>query len=171
MCIPDSLNGITNACIPNMVGLKAVYINDLSNIDASVTTVVDSEVTAMALTASPTTTFKKYEFRKGNGTTYVENLINPQMGQDGSLQTITLVINRRYAEATNEIQLLATAFRNLVVITVDNNNTAWVWGITNGVNVTAETGGADDGMYTVTFVGQEPYKAPVIPQSILNNLI
>lgn len=169
--ICNNLNGITRACLPNINGLKAFYINDLENIDQDSITIVDGEVTAMSLEASPAYGFKKYEFRKMNGTNYVEGTNNPQAGLDGYVPTLTLMINGRNAAASQEIQNLTVGGRELVVIVSDNNNINWVYFIRNGGSVSAETGGSEDGLYTVTITGQEPEKAPTISTAILLTLL
>jgi hypothetical protein len=159
----NSLNGIAKDCGPNIKGLREIYIADLSDIDTTVGTngytISSGNVTAINMVTSPASLFQKYEFRKTSGSNYEENQVDPTQGFDGWTQTVTLVLNRREVNKRNEIAVLAEGFRNLVVIVLDLNGTYWLFGATNGLNLTATTGGSESANYTLTLAGEEVYPA------------
>jgi len=174
----NALTGIPLDCSgAGVKGIKTIYIADLEDVDT--VTVTNGNVSAITMASSPADLFYKYEIRKNNGSNYVESQEDPTAGFDGWNSVITTIFNRRALSKRNEIQVLAEGFRNLAIIVLDLNGIYWLFGATNrvdsiggnGLNLTATTGGSEDGSYTLTFTGMEIEQAYTVNSSVIATII
>ncbi len=157
MSLCNALNGLALSCLPNVKGIVEIYINDHDEVDSLTKT--GGNVTAINLIASPTTLFQTYEILKNNGSTYTEKQIDPTQGLSGWESVITLILNRRQLATRDEIEILASGYRSMDIIVLDQNGIYWYFGEVSGLNLTNTEGGAEPASYTLTFTGTEPYQA------------
>lgn len=94
-------------------------------------------------------------------------------GTNHSKQTVKFPINKMTTSVRNEILLLAQ--NRLIIVIVDENGTAWMYGKDYGMilmTTTAKTGKAlgDRNGYELTFDGEEKYLATELLASIVATL-
>lgn len=163
--------GLTIACLPNIGGIKKAYITDFSNVEDGFT---EANGVVSAISIDSGENYYEFEFNK-NSSFFTENDgISIENGTNFKTQVVTLVIPRREVAKRNVIALLAQ--KRLSIIVKDQNGLNWVFGMTNGMDLTANEGGSgtakgDLNGYTLTFTGEEPAMASTVSDGILATLI
>ncbi len=115
------------------------------------------------ITVDDASKYYEFQFTKNTSTFTEESDSNQENGTELTIQTITLVLNRR-EQAKRDTLLLLGKFKNLSCIILDSNGLYWLFGETEGVNLKTKAGGpgtakTDRNGYTITFLGSEPEEA------------
>lgn len=89
-------------------------------------------------------------------------------------QSVKMVINKRQTAIRNEVMLLGK--NRLVIIEVDQNGSAWLYGFANGMlmdNSAIKSGKAlgDRNGYELTFTGFEPEAAYMVDPTVVTALL
>lgn len=97
---------------------------------------------------------------------------NVQNGTVTYTEVITFIFNKLQTAFRNELKTYAQA--RLWIAVKDNNGTAWLFGYTRGMDMTASNSASgtnyeDRSGYTLTFTGMEP--APIVSISNYSSLI
>jgi len=174
MACETILNGINLGC-ENGVGnggLKKMYILPSNFLTAS--TEVSGNITVIG--TSGTTKYKEYEFIKFTANYVEAAAINKENGSTFFTQTVTLNLPKRDVTKRNEIALLGAGQRSLNIVVLDQNDTYWMLGKTNGAQLTTVESGSgmklgDGSMYTITMVAEEPYQAYTVSASAITSNI
>lgn len=149
----------------NTGGCKEFYIAEFSAITL---TIVAGVVTA--ITKITGKQFFKYAQVKQVSETSEELTASEENGTVFAKQSIKLVINKRQVSVRNEIMLLAQS--PLMIVEIDQNGKAWLYGAYNGVLLapsTATSGKAlgDRNGYALNFEGFEPQLAYEVQGSLV----
>ena len=177
----NNLIGIEIPCEDfNVGGIKSVYLADAEDVTVTGSTNTGTTgtieyITGIALASGAT--FVQIAFPK-NGATWTEDSTpDLSLGLTEWIQTLVLNIPKRNLVKRNAIQLLAAGQRSLFAIVVDYNDQAWAFGLKKGLNLSNSTGGFGSGApgevngYVITFVGNEPYQAPLVDPTIIAGLL
>ena len=141
-------------CKDSIGGLKAVWFAAIEDID----TWTGSAGTYTAVTMDAGKYFWKYDLVK-ESSNFAEGVnTNVQNGTVFYAQTLEIILNKLQVNTRNEILLLAK--NRLVALVQDNNDTIWVLGFDNGLDITGGGSGSgtafgDRNGYTLTFTGNE----------------
>lgn len=156
-CNAINLIGATLDCGKNVGGLAAIYVTDIQNV-LSVGELA-GEITGLTMASG--TTFKTYNFRKGNGT------MTPAGTRTDAAGTIyyTTVVEVKFNKMTSALrtELTAIAEGNTLVIAKDNNGIyhlighsnldTYVYGVVSGASGAAY---ADPNQFTLTLTSETP---------------
>ncbi len=149
--------GFTLDCKEAIGGIKSVRfcsLSDWESLDPSYTT-------GSVSFASASTVFYKYELDKEESSLNDDPTPGANKGTLYYVPALTFILSKLDVAKRNEIQLLA---KNRVVAIVETNESTasyWAIGQTNGLDLSAGTGGTgvafgDLNGYTLTFTGAEP---------------
>jgi len=147
-------------------GVVVSYIIEKPNLtDITVTT-----GTVSALTKATGKFFRKYELEAHTGDGKETKTVNPANGTSNTKQAITFPINGMSLTVRNELEKLAK--NRLVIILIDNNGNAWLYGKDFGLRLdtTASNTGkvlGDRNGYDLTFGGDEKELAPLVDPTIV----
>ena len=155
--------GYTLGCRDSVGGIKEVRFIEFSNV-TGVAVTSGNVVSGIATTGS--TKFWKYELPKQ--TSQFTETVNPST-ENGTIfyqQDLQIVLNKMNASLRNELRLLGQ--NRLMAIVTDRNDTYWLLGSRNGLELTAgtsQTGTAmgDRNGYDVTFTALE--EVPILSVS------
>lgn len=156
-------------CRSSVGGIAEIYIAELAN--KNVLTTTSGVITAF--TMASTKKFWTYFMEKEDATFTDTITVSAENGTKYSEQTGTFTIKQLTSANRNELELLAQ--NKVMVIAKDNNGTYWLYGESNGLDVTsiaATTGKAMGDMsgYTITFAGKETVSAKAVTGSLLATL-
>jgi len=162
----NSIIGVAYTCDDNNAGaIKAAWIGDFRDVAYTLDSqdpVTGGTVTAM--TMSGTSTFEEFVFKK-NTSSYNENWVG-DLTADVHLweQSINIGLRRIEIAKRNAISVLAEGRRRLVVITQDNNDNYRVFGLDDGIRLSAMESGTNEArnagtFYTITLMGEERWMA------------
>lgn len=156
-------------CRDSVGGSKEFHIIELANI-ASFT------LTAGVVSALTKVTAKQfYKYAQVKQTSECDEVLttNEENGTVYSKQTVKIVLNKRQATVRNEIMLLSK--NRLVIVEIDRNGSAWIYGLTNGMLL--ESGAAKGGKamgdrngYELQFGGMEPELAYLVDPTVVTAL-
>jgi hypothetical protein len=158
--------GFVLDCRDSKGGIKEFHIIELSNLSG--VTVAAGILTA--LTKATGKRFWKYSQVKQTSETDEAITANEENGSLFIKQTVKITLNKMQATVRNEIMLLAK--NQLVIIAVDQNGLAWVYGLTNGLlmgNSQIKSGKAlgDRNGYELVFEGFEPEAAYSVDPTVV----
>jgi hypothetical protein len=156
-------------CRDSVGGSKEFYIAEFDSVSAI--TVAAGVVTA--LTKLTGKQFYKYAQVKQTSECDEALTTSEENGSVYSKQTVKIVLNKRQATVRNEIMLLAK--NRLIIVEVDRNGQAWIYGRQNGVLLdsgAAKSGKAmgDRNGYELQFGGFEPELAESVSSTIVSTL-
>lgn len=152
-----TLKGVGFDCMPNLAGVKKVYITYFDDVEA-VANLTAHTVTAVTLSSG--VTWYTYDFAKNTGSLSSSLTKDETNGTRYYTNTITLAFNKLTAQ--KHLEVMALAAERLAVIVVDNNDKKWYVGYdqyVSGVNTEANTGTSFDDRngYEVTLEGTSAY--------------
>lgn len=135
MACSQTLAGILKDCLPNMGGIKTVYLANAADI-ASLT---ESGGVITAISMDNSAVFKEYQFRPGTSSLTSNYAVNAENGTAYVETDLLMVFNRM--ESTKRLEITALAQAELVAIVVDNNGNMFYLGHDEPVVI-----GAGDGL-------------------------
>ena len=155
--------GYTLGCRDSVGGIKEIRFIEFANVTGIA---LSSGNVATGITTSGSTKFWKYQLPKQ--TSQFTETVNPST-ENGTLfyqQDLQAVLNKMDAELRNEFRLLAQ--NRLMAIVTDRNDTYWLLGRNNGLELsagTSQTGTAmgDRNGYDMTFTAIE--ESPMVTVS------
>lgn len=170
---------ITKGCEDNNLGsIKNAWIADYSSID---TFTLDEDTSGTnpgvvtALTLVPTEEFVHFSFGK-NTSSYTEDW-QGDIAADVHLWASAINIGLRRIEVSkrNAIMVLAEGRRQLVVITEDNNGEYRIFGLDDGMRLSAMASGTNETrdagtFYTITLSGEDKWMAPFVDETLVETL-
>lgn len=168
----NTIIGLTHSCDDNNVGsIKKAWIADFDDIDSYVES--GGEVTGITMSGGET--FKEFEFKK-NTSNYTENWTG-DLTADVHLweQTISIGLRRIEVAKRNAIALLAEGRRRLVVIVLDNNDEYRIFGLDDGLRLSAMESGTNESrdagtFYTITISGMERWQGYFTDSSVVTSV-
>lgn len=149
--------GFTLDCKDAIGGIKSVRFATLSTYLA-----LNPAYSTGAVTfGSPADAFRKYELDKEESSFNDDPTPGSNRGTIFYTPAITFILSKLDVAKRNEMQLLAKNRVVAIVETREATPTYWLIGATNGLDLSAGTGGsgtaaADLNGYTLTFNGMEP---------------
>lgn len=173
-----NLISITDNCNDNNLGsIKNVWIVDYSSVDSFTLDEDPNGVDPGVVTAlMANEQFVHFSFTK-NTSSYTEDW-QGDIAADVHLWASTITIGLRRIEVSkrNAIMVLAEGRRQLVVIVEDNNGEFRVFGLDDGMRLTAMTSGTNESrdagtFYTITLSGEDKWMAPSIDKTLVESLI
>jgi len=161
--------GFTVGCKDSTGGIVAFYIGNFDATTLSVTANASGTVTAIT-----GATVYKYECVKQTSSTTEAIQVSVENGSVVYEQTAVYSLLKAEQTKRNEIKLLAQAL--LIVIAQDSNGKYWLYGRTNGADLSegsalSGTAYTDKNGYDLTFVGREPEPAPEVLFSAFSGII
>ena len=149
MACTQTLAGIVRDCLPNMGGLRSVYLANFADVDSL--TVTSSVVTAITMVSSKK--FYKYEFVRNTASMSSNYSVNAENGTTYVETDLLMVFNRM--DTTKRLEIVALAQGELVAIVEDNNGNMWYLGHDEPLTLNAGDGltgtaRADRNGYSVT---------------------
>lgn len=174
------LKAITKGCDDNNLGsIKKIWIADLGDISAFEIEDVDATTDpGMLANISLESTAEFVEFTFGKNTSsYTENW-QGDIAADVHLWASEISIGLRRIEVSkrNAIAVLAEGRRPLVVVVMDNNDEFRVFGLDDGMRLTAMESGTNETreagtFYTITLSGEDRWLAPFATTTVLGTVI
>ena len=165
--------GIAKGCKDNTGGLKRALIANKSEVTSFTSGTGASAGFITAITGA--TAQEWYEFTPNKqSSNWVENVqANVQNGTIGYEQVLTLMFAKNTAAMRNQISLLGQG--ETYIIIEDYNDTYWLMGQLNGVDLTGGNSGSGTAMsdmngWTLTLAGAEPDPARQVESSIIAGL-
>jgi streptogramin lyase len=163
--------GILASCDKQIPGIKRVYLGNFDEV-SSYTLDANNVVTAIAM--SPTKKFQIFEFAKETGS--AGSTVNSDVpnGLLSYTHTVTLQFTKLEQSKRNKIALMALA--NLVAIVETNDGKYWLFGRTNGLQLSegssaTGTSNSDFSGYTLTLTNQEPAMEIEVNSSVIPTII
>lgn len=163
-------SGYTIDCRDAMGGLKEIYIANYNDIDqnALATGVVSGVVTGITKLSGK----KFYKFQQLAQTASASETITGS-DENGTVffgQSIEMFLLKMQAATRNQVLLLAQG--RVIVVTVDRNGTAFLYGRELGLTLntgTGESGKAfgDRNGYVLTLTGAEKENAPTVSSTVV----
>jgi hypothetical protein len=150
--------GYAQDCRDSIGGAKAFYVIEYDNVKTTTNT-------AGVITGITKATGKRFwKYVPAKETSYAKETITSNV-QNGSLYwavELMMALNKMQTSSRNEILLLAR--NRLIVVVVDANGKKWLYGLGNGLDVTAGEAGTgtapgDRNGYSLTLTGNEPEPA------------
>lgn len=171
----NKLKGIAKGCDDNNAGsIKQAWIADKLSINDYTLNVDENTVDTIVMETSEY--FTQYAFKK-NTSSYTENWMG-DLQADVHLwaPSVTIGLRRIEVDKRDSIMLLAAGRRDLVVITRDNNDNYRIFGLDDGLNLTAAESGTNDSrsagtFYTITLSGEERWMGYDIDDTIIPGLL
>lgn len=157
----NNIIGVTASCDDNNAGsIKTAWIASYEDVDSYVE--ANGQVTGVTMSVG--TNFEEFVFKK-NTSSYTENWVG-DLTADVHLWEQSIVIGLRRIEVAkrNAISVLAEGRRRLVVITLDNNDEHRIFGLDDGLRLSAMESGTNETraagtFYTITLTGEERWLA------------
>lgn len=161
--------GFTIDCREGMGGLKELYIMELNNVSG----ITASSGVITAITKASGKRFWKYQQLAQTAQATEEITGSDENGTVFYAQSIEIFLNKMQASVRNEVKLLAK--NRIVIVTVDRNGKAFLYGETLGLTLNTGTGSSgrangDRNGYGLTFTGAEPDPAQEVDSSIITTL-
>ena len=122
MACTQTLAGIVRDCLPNMGGLRSVYLANFADVDSL--TVTSGVITAITMVSSKK--FYKYEFVRNTASMSSNYSVNAENGTTYVETDLLMVFNRM--DTTKRLEIVALAQGELVAIVEDNNGNMWYLG-------------------------------------------
>lgn len=149
MACTQTLAGIIRDCLPNMGGIRAVYLANYADVDA----VTESEGMITAIAMVNNAKFKKYEFARNTSSMSSNYAVNAENGTTYVETDLLMVFNRM--DTAKRLEIVALAQGELVAIVEDNNGNMWYLGHDEPLTLNAGDGltgtaRADRNGYSVT---------------------
>lgn len=149
MACTQTLAGIIRDCLPNMGGLRAVYLANF----ADVSSLTESAGAISAVSMANSAVFKKYEFARNTASMTSNYAVNAENGTTYVETDLLMVFNRM--DTTKRLEIVAMAQGELVAIVEDNNGNKWYLGHDEPLTINAGDGQtgtarADRNGYSVT---------------------
>ncbi len=166
--------GLERDCTPNIGGLfTTMWITEKSNITGYTRDGVTGIITAFIM-VSPAV-FYPFQFNKGVSSYTESQNFDSATGNTLNTQTIVLGLTKREQLKRDKIVLLGN-FKELVIVTKDNNAKLKVFGMEGGCVLSTNEGGSgtaktDSNGYTLTFIGEESQLAVECSQAALDDAI
>jgi hypothetical protein len=156
-------------CRDSRGGSKEFHIMEFENLTSFT-------LTAGVVSALVKLTAKKFwKYAQVKQTSEADEAITPneENGTVFSKQTVKIVLNKRQASVRNEIMLLAK--NRLVIVEIDQNGAAWIYGLTNGLlmapsQVKSGKAFGDRNGYELVFEGFEPEAAYSVDPTVVSAL-
>lgn len=170
----EALNGgLSKDCLTNIGGITKMYIAERDSVTFPLTlSSPGNEISAFTMLGGAK--FYGFYFTKGSSN-YVESTKDDSTTGIGlSTQTITLGLNRREKTKRTKLELLRK--KQLLVVITDGNGVNWLFGESNGVELTENNGGSgtnrtDANQYVLTMIGEEPSPANTVTDAALAAVI
>jgi hypothetical protein len=161
--------GYTLDCADSIGGIKTIYVTELGN--KSAITSASGIITAFTLTSGKK--FWAYELVKETGNfteDQTKSVANGTVFQD---QKLSFTVRKMQPSLQQELKLLAQ--NQLMVIVLDRNNTYWLLGENNGMDLITRSGASGTAMgdfngYTLNFEGKEENPAKKVTSSLIASL-
>lgn len=149
MACTQTLAGIIRDCLPNMGGIRAVYLANFA--DVSSLTEASGAITTVSMSGSAV--FKKYEFARNTSSLTSNYAVNAENGTTYVESDLLMVFNRM--DTAKRLEIVALAQGELVAIVEDNNGNKWYLGHDEPLTINAGDGQtgtarADRNGYSVT---------------------
>lgn len=149
MACTQTLAGIIRDCLPNMGGIRAVYLANF----ADVSSITESSGAISAISMSGSAVFKKYEFARNTSSLSSNYAVNAENGTTYVETDLLMVFNRM--DTAKRLEIVAMAQGELVAIVEDNNGNMWYLGHDEPLTLNAGDGltgtaRADRNGYSVT---------------------
>lgn len=149
MACTQTLAGIIRDCLPNMGGIRAVYLANYA--DVSSLTEASGVITTVSMSGSAV--FKKYEFARNTSSLTSNYAVNAENGTTYVESDLLMVFNRM--DTAKRLEIVALAQGELVAIVEDNNGNKWYLGHDEPLTINAGDGQtgtarADRNGYSVT---------------------
>ena len=122
MACTQTLAGIIRDCLPNMGGIRAVYLANFA--DVSSLTEASGVITAVSMASSAV--FHKYEFARNTSSMASNYAVNAENGTTYVETDLLMVFNRM--DTAKRLEIVALAQGELVAIVEDNNGNMWYLG-------------------------------------------
>lgn len=170
----NTIIGVSYTCDDNNAGaIKQAWIADYRDVSDytldSTDPATGGTVTGLTMTGG---TFEEFTFKK-NTSSYNENWTG-DLTADVNLweQSINIGLRRIEIAKRNAISVLAEGRRRLVVVTRDNNDEYRIFGLDDGVRLSAMESGTNEArnagtFYTITLMGEERWMAYDITEAAL----
>ena len=130
----QTLSGLVHDCLPNLGGIKAVYLANTADVEAI--TVTTNKITAITMAASAK--FHKYEFLRRTGSLTSNWQINAENGTKYVQTDLLLVFSRM--ETTKRVEISALAAGEICAIVEDMNGVFHYLGDENPLEISAGDG-------------------------------
>lgn len=149
MACTQTLAGIVRDCLPNMGGIRAVYLANYADIDTL--TEASGAISAVSMVGSAK--FYKYEFARNTSSLSSNYAVNAENGTTYVESDLLMVFNRM--DTAKRLEITALAQGELVAIVEDNNGTKWYLGHDEPLTINAGDGltgvaRADRNGYSIT---------------------
>ena len=149
MACTQTLAGIIRDCLPNMGGIRAVYLANYADVDSL--TEASGVITAITMVSSKK--FYKYEFVRNTASMSSNYSVNAENGTTYVETDLLMVFNRM--DTAKRLEIVALAQGELVAIVEDNNGNMWYLGHDEPLTLNAGDGltgtaRADRNGYSVT---------------------
>lgn len=161
--------GFSIDCREGMGGLKELYVIELNNVSGI--TAASGVITTIAKQTGKR--FWKYQQLAQTAQATEEITGSDENGTIYYAQSIEIFLNKMQASLRNEVSFLAK--NRCIIVTVDRNGKAFLYGQTLGLTVNTGTGGSgraygDRNGYGLTFAGAEPEPAQEVQASVIATL-
>lgn len=172
MACTQTLNGLVRDCEANAGGLKAIYIANKDDVASITLNLGGDKISAISMVS--TALFKAFYFKPGQASFTQEPQFNDAgdyVGENGVIE-----VNFGKMNTTKRAQMAALSIGELIVIAVDNNSVAWLFGYDNPVlrtGGTAESGAAktDRNNYGLQLTSTDNQLAFEVDASALEDVI
>lgn len=149
MACTQTLAGIVRDCLPNMGGIRAVYLANFADVDSL--TEASGSISAVSMAGSAK--FYKYEFARNTSSLSSNYAVNAENGTTYVETDLLMVFNRM--DTAKRLEITALAQGELVAIVEDNNGTKWYLGHDEPLTINAGDGlsgtaRADRNGYSIT---------------------
>lgn len=167
-CEDNNLGSIKNAWIADYTSVTSTFDPDPLATDAG-------EILTPDLSVAVGEEFQKFSFNT-NTSSYTENW-SGDINADTHLYESSIMIGLRRIDVDkrNAISVLAEGRRKLVVIVQGNNDEFRVFGLDDGMRLTAMESGSNETknagtFYTITLSGEDKWQAPFTDQATVDTL-
>lgn len=171
----NKIKGVPYTCDDNNVGsIRTAWIADYRDVASYTEDMSGGTIATIVMNSGAT--FQEFTFKK-NTSSYAENWAG-DLTADVHLWTQDIIIGLRRIEISkrNAISVLAEGRRRLVVITLDNNGEYRVFGLDDGLRLSAMESGtnaerAAGTFYTITLTGEEKFMGLYTDKTLVDTLI
>lgn len=169
-CDSQILTNIGLGCKDNMGGIKVVYIAEYDIASPTYKVKEGEDITTAVYDADKTTTtWKKFEFRKG--TSSMTSTVNTDDAAGTTYVQTDVALQFSKLDTTKRLAISALMFQNVAVIVKDQNDMYWGLGIDNPVTLTAGTANTgtaygDVNGYNITLTDMSKYLPMVISDEL-----
>ena len=141
MSCSQTLTSIPKDCLPNMGGVRRVFVGNFEDFVATLTednNTVRITTIAVAEGAEGSPKLAKYDFPRGLASMTSTATIEPTSGAKYFTTEVALQFNRM--EATKRLEVMALLMADTMVIVEDENGKLWLLDNENPANVSASDG-------------------------------